>query len=173
VPGASQLYLHVTQNEACSKLPLWQHTRHTSHIPPPSNKHTHPPPTTPPTTPHRQHTQTESKAGAGATDKITYAQQLGGHSNVVLLQGLVDAADVVMEAERQEVNEMVYEEALRCGRVKGIAVPLPPLDLRAGAPCRVYVRMESSADAARLKQMMDGRMFDDRKVRGALGGWGL
>jgi hypothetical protein len=61
---------------------------------------------------------------------------------------------------------MVYEEALRCGRVRGVAVPPPGFEVPDTAPCRVYVKFDNSGDAAKCKQMMDGRLFDDRKVPG-------
>jgi hypothetical protein len=174
---------------------------------PPASSHTH-------RTPHNTRTDPPEAKSAAATDKLALAQQLaaklagGGVTNVVLLEGLVDAATVADEGEKTEVRadegapapaalvsvcrvymhahnhqpppttpirnhqpaptaqitEMVYEEALRCGRVKGIAVPLPPLELPRSAPCRVYVRFGSNAEAAKLRLMMDGRLFDDRRV---------
>lgn len=60
---------------------------------------------------------------------------------------------------------MVYEEALRCGKVLGIAVPLPPSEVPDDASARVYVKYGSSGDAAKCKEMMDGRLFDEHKVR--------
>ncbi|KAI8472154.1 MAG: hypothetical protein J3K34DRAFT_467687 [Monoraphidium minutum] len=111
----------------------------------------------------------ESKP-ASSNDKLALAQQLaaklamGGLTNVLLLEGLVPAATVRDEAERQEISEMVYEEALRCGRVKGVAVPLPPFDMSDDAPCRVYIKFDSTVDAAKCKDMMDGRFFDDRQI---------
>jgi hypothetical protein len=58
-----------------------------------------------------------------ANDKIAYAQQLaaklaaGGVTNVLMLEGLVDAKEVVDEAERQEVRR-----GARVGREAGGAV---------------------------------------------------
>jgi hypothetical protein len=63
---------------------------------------------------------------------------------------------------------MVYEEAVRCGKVLGIAVPVPNEEVPDGEPCRVYVKFSSSGEAAKCKEMMDGRMFDDNKVRESL-----
>lgn len=59
---------------------------------------------------------------------------------------------------------MVYEEAVRCGKVRGVLVPLPPLDLADASPSRVYIRFELASEATKCKEMMDGREFDDRKV---------
>ena len=44
------------------------------------------------------------------------------------------------------------------------SAPPPPPPAHAGAPRRVYVKYEGSGEAARCIDMMDGRMFDDRKV---------
>lgn len=60
---------------------------------------------------------------------------------------------------------MVHEEASRCGKVLGIAVPTPPDDVADDAPCRVYVRFANADDAAKCKRMMHGRKFDDNEVR--------
>lgn len=65
---------------------------------------------------------------------------------------------------RSQVSEMVYEEALRCGKVLGIAVPVPQPEVPDSDSCRVYVKFSSSAEATKCKEMMDGRMFDDNKV---------
>lgn len=62
---------------------------------------------------------------------------------------------------------MVYEEAMRCGKVLGIAVPVPPPEVPDSEGCRVYVKFGSSTDAAKCKEMMDGRLFDDNKVGAA------
>ncbi|KAF6265899.1 hypothetical protein COO60DRAFT_1680474 [Scenedesmus sp. NREL 46B-D3] len=98
-----------------------------------------------------------STAGA-ANDTLAAAQQvaaalLGGVTNVVLLEGLLDAAAIRSGDERQEVSEMVYEESVRCGKVLGIAVPVPSEEFSA------------SAEAAKCKEMMDGRLFDANKVK--------
>lgn len=42
---------------------------------------------------------------------------------------------------------MVYEETLRCGRVKGVAVPVPPFDVDAAAPCRCAPRLLGASPA--------------------------
>lgn len=60
---------------------------------------------------------------------------------------------------------MVYEESVRCGKVLGIAVPVPPPEVPDGESSRVYIKFASSGEAAKCKEMMDGRMFDDAKVR--------
>lgn len=65
---------------------------------------------------------------------------------------------------------MVYEEAVRCGKVLGIAVPVPPPEVPEVEPCRVYIKFSTSQEAAKCKEMMDGRMFDDNKVRRHLHG---
>lgn len=104
------------------------------------------------------------------TDKMLYAQQLAakmassGVTNVLLLEGLVPIADIRDDAERQEIIEMVYEEALRCGKVRGVVVPVPPSDLPENTPCRVYVKFDGSGEASQCKDMMDGRIFDDKKI---------
>jgi hypothetical protein len=64
-----------------------------------------------------------------------------------------------------QVSEMVYEEAVRCGKVLGIAVPVPGEEVWDGEGCRVYVKFAASGEAAKCKEMMDGRLFDDNKVR--------
>jgi hypothetical protein len=63
-----------------------------------------------------------------------------------------------------QVSEMVYEEAVRCGKVLGIAVPVPGEEVGDGEGCRVYVKFAASGEAAKCKEMMDGRLFDDNKV---------
>ncbi|GBF87338.1 hypothetical protein Rsub_00049 [Raphidocelis subcapitata] len=113
----------------------------------------------------------DAKASAAGpmSDKVALAQQLaaklaGAATNVVLLEGLVDVATLCDEEERREITEMVYEEALRCGRVRGVALPLPGPDVPDATPCRVYVKFDNSGDGAKCKQMMNGRIFDDRKI---------
>uniref|UniRef100_A0A383VCI1 RRM domain-containing protein n=1 Tax=Tetradesmus obliquus TaxID=3088 RepID=A0A383VCI1_TETOB len=111
-----------------------------------------------------------SAATGAANDTMAAAQQvaaalMGGVTAVVLLEGLLDAAAIRSSDERQEVSEMVYEESVRCGKVLGIAVPVPGEDVAEGEPCRVYVKFAASAEAAKCKQMMDGRLFDDNKVK--------
>jgi len=65
-----------------------------------------------------------------------------------------------------QVLEMVYEECVRCGKVLGIAVPLPPEGGDADEqPCRAYIKFNVSAEATKCKEMMDGRLFDDSKVK--------
>lgn len=64
-----------------------------------------------------------------------------------------------------QVSEMVYEESVRCGKVLGIAVPVPPAEVADGEACRVYVKFSSSSEAAKCKEMMDGRLFDSNTVR--------
>lgn len=59
---------------------------------------------------------------------------------------------------------MVYEESVRCGKVLGIAVPVPPAEVPNEESSRVYIKFATSAEAAKCKDMMDGRMFDDNKV---------
>lgn len=110
-------------------------------------------------------------AATSATDKVAYAQQLaaklaaGGKTRTVRLDGLLDAGTLrADDTERQEVGEMVYEEALRCGRVRGVLVPLPPLDAPDSEPIRAYVRFDGAGEAARCVDMMHGRLFDDRTV---------
>jgi hypothetical protein len=66
-----------------------------------------------------------------------------------------------------QVSEMVYEESVRCGKVLGIAVPVPPPEVADDESSRVYIKYATSGEAAKCKEMMDGRMFDDSKVRGA------
>lgn len=60
---------------------------------------------------------------------------------------------------------MVYEESVRCGKVLGIAVPVPPPEVADDESSRVYIKFATSGEAAKCKEMMDGRMFDDAKVR--------
>lgn len=60
---------------------------------------------------------------------------------------------------------MVYQEAIRCGQLVGIAVPIPPAIVPDTEPCRVYIKYKVSAEATKCKEMMDGRMFDDNKVK--------
>lgn len=60
---------------------------------------------------------------------------------------------------------MVYEESVRCGKVLGIAVPVPPADVADDESSRVYIKFATSGDAAKCKEMMDGRLFDEGKVR--------
>jgi hypothetical protein len=64
---------------------------------------------------------------------------------------------------------MVYEEAIRCGKVLGIAVPQPPPEVADSESARVYIKFAGSNEAAKCKEMMDGRLFDDSKV--GVGGW--
>lgn len=59
---------------------------------------------------------------------------------------------------------MVYEESVRCGKVLGIAVPVPPPDVADAESSRVYIKFSTSAEAGKCKEMMDGRLFDDKKV---------
>lgn len=63
-----------------------------------------------------------------------------------------------------QVSEMVYEESVRCGKVLGIAVPVPPPEVPDDESSRVYIKFSASSEAAKCKEMMDGRMFDDNKV---------
>jgi hypothetical protein len=64
------------------------------------------------------------------------------------------------------VLEMVYEECVRCGKVLGIAVPLPPEGGDADEqPCRAYIKFNVSGEATKCKEMMDGRLFDESKVK--------
>jgi hypothetical protein len=60
---------------------------------------------------------------------------------------------------------MVYQESVRCGKVLGIAVPVPPADVADDESCRVYIKFATSGEAAKCKEMMDGRLFDESKVR--------
>jgi hypothetical protein len=60
---------------------------------------------------------------------------------------------------------MVYEESVRCGKVLGIAVPIPPETVAEGCPCRAYIKFNVSAEATKCKEMMDGRSFDENKVK--------
>jgi hypothetical protein len=59
---------------------------------------------------------------------------------------------------------MVYEESIRCGKVLGIAVPIPPPEVADDESSRVYIKFGTTADATKCREMMDGRMFDDNKV---------
>lgn len=105
-----------------------------------------------------------------ANDTLAAAQQvaaalLGGVTNVVLLEHMLNAATIRSADERQEVSEMVYEESVRCGKVLGIAVPVPPPEVPDDESSRVYIKFSTSSEAAKCKEMMDGRMFDDNKVK--------
>eukprot|EP00775_Hariotina_reticulata_P004802 gene4802-5051_t len=111
-----------------------------------------------------------SSGSAANSETLAAAQQvaaalLGGVTSVVLLENLLDAATIRILDERQEVSEMVYEEAVRCGKVLGIAVPVPPAEVADGAACRAYVKFSSSSEAAKCKEMMDGRLFDNNTVK--------
>jgi len=111
-----------------------------------------------------------SGAPTVADNKLGLAQQLaaklaGGVTNVILLEGMLDAAAIRNEEERREVSEMVYEESVRCGKVLGIAVPIPPETVSSGDSCRAYIKFNVSAEATKCKEMMDGRMFDENKVK--------
>ena len=63
-----------------------------------------------------------------------------------------------------QVSEMVYEESVRCGKVLGIAVPVPPPEVPDEESSRVYIKYGTTAEATKCKEMMDGRLFDDNKV---------
>lgn len=69
--------------------------------------------------------------------------------------------------------EMCFEEAAKCGRVQGVAAPVPPPHIASDEPCRAYIKYKTTDEAQRLKEMMDGRLFDDNKVGGWIGWAGL
>ena len=54
---------------------------------------------------------------------------------------------------------------MKCGPTAGVAVPVPTDDIPDDEPCRVYVKYHNIDDAKKCKDMMDGRDFDDRKVK--------
>eukprot|EP00879_Flechtneria_rotunda_P017065 GHRR01017872.1.p1 GENE.GHRR01017872.1~~GHRR01017872.1.p1 ORF type:complete len:362 (+),score=139.44 GHRR01017872.1:443-1528(+) len=112
-----------------------------------------------------------TSATTGANNETLAAAQqvaaalLGGVTNVVLLEGMLSAAAIRDSEERREVSEMVYEESVRCGKVLGIAVPVPPPEVPDTDSCRVYVKFSSSGEATKSKEMMDGRLFDENRVK--------
>jgi len=93
------------------------------------------------------------------------AQVSGGPTNVVLLEGLMPASMMAIEDERRELYDDVYLEAVKCGQVAGIALPLPPPGAPDSVTCRVFVRYATQEGAAKCKAVMDGRQFDDNKIR--------
>jgi len=94
------------------------------------------------------------------------AQLSGGTSNVILLENLVTAQVIrSSDQERRELHDDVYTEAVKCGTVLGVAIPVPPADVADEEPCRIYVKYHNEGEATKCKQMMDGRMFDDNKVK--------
>lgn len=64
-----------------------------------------------------------------------------------------------------QLYDDVYIEAVKCGGVAGLVIPVPPSDIPDTNSCRVYVRFSNQDGASKCKNAMDGRQFDENKVR--------
>ncbi|GLI61296.1 hypothetical protein VaNZ11_003650 [Volvox africanus] len=98
-------------------------------------------------------------AAAAATLTVTTP------TNVVLLENMVSCGTIRDEIERKEILEDVQQEVVKIGTVIGLAVPMPPAHVTNQEASRVYVKYSTAADAARCRNMMDGRKFDDNAVK--------
>eukprot|EP00198_Chlamydomonas_reinhardtii_P003163 XP_001692499.1 predicted protein [Chlamydomonas reinhardtii] len=88
-----------------------------------------------------------------------------GATTVVLLENVMNVGSVRVDAERRELQTDVYQEASKFGNLTGITIPVPPPTVSDSEACRVYLKYASPLDAQRCQQTMDGRMFDENKVR--------
>ncbi len=70
---------------------------------------------------------------------------------MVMLENLAPAVNMNNPTERREIFDDVYSEAVKCGPVGGVAVPVPPADMSAEVPNRVYVKYHNVDDAKSLK----------------------
>lgn len=93
------------------------------------------------------------------------APAAGGATTVVLLENVMNVGSVRNDQERRELQTDVYTEASKFGALTGITIPVPPAHVPDGDACRVYLKFTTPADALRCQQTMEGRMFDDNKVR--------
>lgn len=89
----------------------------------------------------------------------------GGATTVVLLENVMNVGSIRNDQERRELQTDVYTEASKFGALTGITIPVPPAHVPDGDACRVYLKFTTPADALRCQQTMEGRMFDDNKVR--------
>ncbi|MEW5306363.1 MAG: hypothetical protein WDW36_008832 [Sanguina aurantia] len=88
-----------------------------------------------------------------------------GTSNVVLLENLLPVGRVRNDSERRELYEDVHGEATVCGTVLGLTIPIPPADVSSADACRVYVKYGNAVEAAKCMRRMDGRSFEENKVK--------
>jgi splicing factor U2AF subunit len=72
---------------------------------------------------------------------------------------------VTVVARCAQLYDDVYAEASRFGTVTGVAIPAPPPHAPDLTPARVYVRYTTLDASAKCKAAMDGRDFDDRKIK--------
>lgn len=112
----------------------------------------------------------QAKAASATQAKLGLAQQFaaqlsGGVTTVVQLENLLNCAAIRDERERKELYEDVQSEAVKCGAVVGIVIPVPPAYIPEKEPCRVLIQFAGTAEAKACKEMMDGRRFDDNTVK--------
>ena len=89
-------------------------------------------------------------------------------SNILYLENMVPAKDLLDEEERKDIAEDVKEECTKCGLVLDVAVPKPPEDAIAkGEAGKVYVRFQEQAGAIAAQRMLHNRTFSGNKVMAA------
>lgn len=52
-----------------------------------------------------------------------------------------------------------------CGAVLGVAIPIPPTHISITDACRVYIKYGNPVEAAKCMRRMDGRSFEENKVK--------
>jgi len=103
---------------------------------------------------------------ARLTQALQFAGQIsGGPTNVVLLENMMPALVLLDEQERLDLHDDVFAEASRCGTVSGVAVPSPPPHVTEYDTGRVYIKFTVQENAAKCKGQMEGRDFDDSKIK--------
>ena len=67
-------------------------------------------------------------------------------------------------ASRAQLIQDVTEEASKYGALQGVAAPLPPPQVTALEPARVYLKYSQASESAAAREIFHSRMFDENCV---------
>jgi hypothetical protein len=85
-------------------------------------------------------------------------------TRILFMENLLSIGQVRDKAEREDLRLEVEEECRESGGLSAVVVPEPPAWVANEEPCPVFARFEDEASCKKVKEIMNGRAFENNTV---------